>query len=124
MFARRSSKIPYRRRSLITRNTTVLDSTFNYAKETVYVFYNRPPGSHECENVFYRGAEDTVISLPEHVDEGPYARVVSITPALENELPHHHVRARLTEKNENIVYKLTFDYDFHLIKRDDGPINM
>lgn len=124
-FARRSSKIPRRRRSLITTNTTILESTFDHAEETVYVFCNHPRGSNECEKVFYKGAEDTVIKLPDHVGEGPYARVVSLMPAPSDYgLPHHHVRARSMEQNENDVYKLTFDYNFHLIKRDDGPINM
>ncbi|KAL4756602.1 uncharacterized protein BDW70DRAFT_164334 [Aspergillus foveolatus] len=40
------------------------------------------------------------------------------------QLPHHHIRARALENNDNDVFKLRFDYNFHLIKRDDGPINM
>ena len=123
--ARRSSKLPNRRRSLITSNSTIIDSTFDHAEETVYVFCNHRRGSRECEQIFYQGATDTVIKLPDHVGEGPYARVVSMERAPNDYvLPHHHIRARSAEENDNEVYKLVFDYNFHLIKRDDGPINM
>ena len=37
----------------------------------------------------------------------------------EYELPHHHILSRPVKGNTNPVYKLTFNYDFHLIKRDD-----
>lgn len=124
-FVRRSPKISRRRRPLITTNTTALDSTFDHASETVYVFCNHRDGSPKCGKVFYQGAKDTIITLLEHVGEGPYARVVTMTPAPdEYELQHHHMPARSTEQNYNTVYKLTFDYDIHLINRDDGPINM
>lgn len=123
--ARRSTKIPNRRRSLITTNQTVLESTFEHAEETVHVYCNRPKGSHECEKVFHKGAADTIIKLPDHVGEGPYARVVSLEPASDSyALPHHHIRARSMDQNDNDVYRLTFDYNFHHIKRDDSPVNM
>ncbi|KAL5040855.1 hypothetical protein BDW71DRAFT_212703 [Aspergillus fruticulosus] len=123
--ARRSTKMPNRRRSMITTNTTVLESTFDHAEETVYVYCNYPKGSYECEKIFHKGAEDTIIKLPDHVGEGPFARVVSMERAPESyQLPHHHIRARALENNDNDVFKLRFDYNFHLIKRDDGPINM
>ncbi|KAJ6060310.1 hypothetical protein N7444_002164, partial [Penicillium canescens] len=78
-----------------------------------------------CEKIFRKGAEDTIIKLPDHVGEGPFARVVSMTPASHTyELPHHHIRSRSLENNENDVYELKIDYNSHLIKRDDGPINM
>lgn len=38
-------------------------------------------------------------------------------------LPQHHVQARSTEGNSNAVYKMKFDYNFHLIKRAD-VVNM
>jgi hypothetical protein len=42
---------------------------------------------------------------------------VSMTQAPHTyELPHHHVRARSVESNENEVYELKIDYKFHLIK--------
>ncbi|KAJ5224936.1 hypothetical protein N7468_006161 [Penicillium chermesinum] len=123
--ARRSSKMPNRRRSMITTNTTILDSTFDHAEETMFVYCNYPKGSPECEKIFRKGAEDTIIKLPDHVGEGPFARVVSMAQASDTyELPHHHVRARSAENNENEVYELKIDYNFHLIKRNDGPVNM
>jgi hypothetical protein len=110
---------------MITTNTTVLESTFDHAEETVYVYCNYPKGSYECEKIFHKGAEDTIIKLPDHVGEGPFARVVSMERAPESyQLPHHHIRARALENNDNDVFKLRFDYNFHMIKRDDGPINM
>ncbi|KAJ9481815.1 hypothetical protein VN97_g11646 [Penicillium thymicola] len=125
MVARRSSKMPNRRRSMITSNATVLESTFDHAEETIFVYCNYPKGSPECERIFRKGAEDTIIKLPDHVGEGPFARVVSMAQAPQSyQLPHHHVRARSLENNENEVYELNIDYNFHLIKRDDGPINM
>ncbi|OQD79993.1 hypothetical protein PENANT_c040G10948 [Penicillium antarcticum] len=118
--ARRSSKLPNRRRSTITANTTVLDSTFDHAEETIFVYCNHPKGSPECQKIFRKGAEDTIIKLPDHIGEGPFARVISMTQAPHTyELPHHHVRARSVESNENEVYELKIDYNFHLIKRDD-----
>jgi len=123
--ARRSSKLPNRRRSMITTNTTVLESTFDHAEETIFVYCNYPKRSPECEKIFRKGAEDTIIKLPDHIGEGPFARVVSMAQASQSyQLPHHHVRARSLENNENEVYELKIDYNFHLIKRDDGPINM
>ena len=119
-----STKISNRRRSMITTNTTVLESPFDHAEETVYVYCNYPKRSYECENIFHKNAENTIIKLPDHVGEGPFARVVSIERAPESyQLPHHHIRARALESNDNEVYKLKFGYNFHLIKHDDGPIS-
>lgn len=125
--ARRSTKIDpsIKRRSMITTNTTILASTFDHADETVYVYCNYPAGSPECEKIFIKGAEDTIIKLPDHVGEGPFARIVSMEPAPEGyQLPHHHTRARALNNNDNQVFRMKFDYNFHLIKRDDGPVNM
>ena len=123
--ARRSSKMPNRRRSMITTNITVLESTLDHVEETVFVYFSYPKGSPECEKIFRKGAEDMIIKLPGRVGEGPFARVVSMTQAPHSyELPHHHVRARSLEDNKNDGYELKIDYNFHLIKRDNGPINM
>jgi hypothetical protein len=93
-------------------------------EETIYVYCNFPQKSDQCQKIWYRGAVDTIIRLPHHVGEGPYARVVSMELAEpEYQLPEHHIAARAAEKNNNPVYKLAFDYSFHLSKRDD-VINM
>ena len=120
----RSVGVPKVTRSLLTTNSTIIDSTFEHSEEIVYVFCNFPQESKECQKVWYKGVEDTIIKLPAHVGEGPYARIVSMQLAEpEYQLPRHHVESRSLEGNTSPVYKLKFDYDFHLIKRDD-VVNM
>ena len=118
--ARRTVEFSKRKRSLLTTNSTVIDSNFDHSEEVVYVYCNYPRDSPGCQKIWHKGAEDTIIRLPDHVGEGPYARVVSMNIAeQEYMLPQHHIQARSVERNTNPVYKLKFDYDFHLIKRDD-----
>ncbi|KAL4860436.1 hypothetical protein BDV12DRAFT_205062 [Aspergillus spectabilis] len=82
-------------------------------------------GSPECEKVFMKGAEDTIIKLPVHIGEGPFARIVSMEPASESyQLPQHHIRARALDENDSPIFRVKFDYNFHLIRCDDGPVNM
>ncbi|KAF1992251.1 glycoside hydrolase family 18 protein [Aulographum hederae CBS 113979] len=114
----RSSK-----RSLLTSNRTVLDSVFEHSEEIVYVYCNHPKGSRRCDNVFHKGVTDTIIRLPTHIGEGPFARILSMEPALGHQLPSHHLRTRSITRNTNPVYRLHFDYNFHLIKREE-PVNM
>ena len=117
-------ELKIKKRSMLTTNATVLDSTFEHAEQTVYVYCNFPQQSKECQKVWYKGVEDTIIRLPAHIGEGPYARVVSFeTAEPQYQLPYHHVAARSLEGNTSPVYKMKFDYDFHLIKRDD-VVNM
>ena len=117
-------QLKIKKRSMLTTNATVLDSTFEHAEQTVYVYCNFPQQSKECQKVWYKGVEDTIIRLPAHIGEGPYARVVSFeTAEPQYQLPYHHVAARSLEGNTSPVYKMKFDYDFHLIKRDD-VVNM
>ncbi|KAL8697313.1 MAG: hypothetical protein Q9224_002379, partial [Gallowayella concinna] len=121
---RRTVAIPKIKRSILTSNKTIMDSTFEHSEETVYVYCNFPQESAECQKVWYKGAEDTIIRLPPHVGEGPYARIVSMELAESHYLlPRHHMESRSLKGNSNPVYKLKFDYDFHLIKRDD-VVNM
>jgi hypothetical protein len=122
--AQRNEHIPNVKRSLITTNKTLLDTAFHPSSETIYVYCNHPNGSPHCQKIFHTGAEDTIIKLPDHVGEGPFARIVSMELAEESyTLPSHHLRTRSTQGNENEVYKLVFDYSFHLIKRTE-PVNM
>ncbi|KAL8645553.1 MAG: hypothetical protein Q9226_007250, partial [Calogaya cf. arnoldii] len=61
-----------------------------------------------------------IIRLPSHVGEGPFARVVSMDVAEpEYQLPLYHIETRSLDGNTSPVYKLRFDYDFHLTKRDE-----
>ncbi|RDW72386.1 uncharacterized protein DSM5745_07558 [Aspergillus mulundensis] len=114
------------KRSLVTTNQTTLDSVFEHVEETVLVYCNYPAGSKECREIFYKGAEDTIIRLPAHVGEGPWARVVSMEPVPQSQkdLPSWVVRKRDASENANGVYALTFDYDFHKIKREDTQVNI
>lgn len=117
-------QLKIKKRSMLTTNTTIMDSTFEHAEQTVYVYCNFPQQSKECQKVWYKGVEDTIIRLPAHIGEGPYARIVSFETAEPGyQLPYHHVEARSLEGNTSPVYKMKLDYDFHLIKRDD-VVNM
>lgn len=121
---RRDAEVPRIKRSIITTDSAKLESNFDHAEATVYIYCNHEITSPACQHIWLGGAADTIISLPHHVGEGPFARVVSLELAESDfELPEHHVKARSLEDNSNPVYKLTFDYDFHLIKRDD-QVNM
>lgn len=123
----REQPVSVKPRSFVTTNTTILDSTFDHAEETVYVYCNFPHDSSHCTQVFLGGARDTIIKLPAHIGEGPWARVVSMEPVQDPpELPSWiHNKRNLEETHRNGIYKLTFDYDFHLIERaDEEPVYM
>ncbi|KZF20522.1 glycoside hydrolase family 18 protein [Xylona heveae TC161] len=121
--SRREEHIPMAKRSLVTSNQTTIDSTFDHSEETIHVYCNYPMDSPRCQKVFYKGAVDTIIRLPDHVGEGPFARIVSMEVDPDHALPVHHLRARQIDRNRNEVYKVKFDYNFHLIKRD-SQVNM
>ncbi|KAJ6118737.1 hypothetical protein N7471_013357 [Penicillium samsonianum] len=124
-FARRSEEVPKTKRSLFTTHRTRLDTNFDHVEETHHIFCKLPTVSLKCDNLFFDGAEDTIICLPEHVGEGPFARLVSIQPAHSSyDLPRHHLVKRIAEENENPVYKIKIDYNFQAIKRHSGAINM
>lgn len=116
--------VSHKKRSIITTNQTILDTVFDHAEETIRVYCNHPADSKECRKTFYKGAEDTIIRLPDHVGEGPWARIVRMEPEPTSSLPAWAIRKRGLTANQNGVYVLKFDYNFHLIKRDDGPVNM
>ncbi|KAF2818198.1 hypothetical protein CC86DRAFT_435113 [Ophiobolus disseminans] len=113
-------------RSFVTTNRTILDSTFEHSDEELLVYCNYPHDSHHCKEIFYKGAADTIIKLPPHIGEGPWARVVSMEPEhAPGDLPTWAIRKReLAGVERNGIYRLKIDYSFNLIKRDDGPVNM
>lgn len=124
---RRSEHIPNAKRSLLTTNQTHLHGVFDHSEETIHIYCNYPASSRECQRIFVDGAEDTIIKLPDHVGEGPFARVVSMKRAHEDfQLPDHHLHHRSTEQIDNHVYEMKIDYNFHAIKlkRDDEPVNI
>jgi chitinase len=103
-----------------------MDRVFDHAEETFHVYCNYPAGSKQCERVFIDGAEDTIISLPPHVGEGPFARIVSMKLADGYQLPDHHLHHRSLENINNPVYKVKIDYNFQDIKlkRDDDAVQI
>ncbi|PKY05235.1 hypothetical protein P168DRAFT_310631 [Aspergillus campestris IBT 28561] len=116
-----------KKRSISTTNQTLLDAVFDHSEETVLVYCNHPADSKECRQIFYKGAEDTIIRLPDHSGEGPWARVVSMEPVkrlVKRDLPDWAFQKREASQNQNGLYSLTFDYNFHLIKREDEQVNI
>ncbi|GAB1317703.1 chitinase [Madurella fahalii] len=123
---RRSADTPTAKREVFTTNQTLVGQVFEHAEETFYAYCNYSPGSAECENLFVGGAEDTIIRLPDHVGEGPFARVVSIERADEShKLPRHHLENRsLGGLEGNPVWKIKIDYAFHLARQDRGKVQI
>ncbi len=125
-FVSQKRDVPRVKRSLITRNQTVLDSVFDHSEEVLHAYCNSPAGSAECERIWIDGAEDTIIRLPDHVGEGPFARIVSMRQAgSELKLPAHHLEHRAAGGlHENPVYEVVIDYNFMAItpKREDQPV--
>ncbi|OAF98482.1 uncharacterized protein CC84DRAFT_1075110, partial [Paraphaeosphaeria sporulosa] len=113
-------------RSFVTTNQTQLDATFDHAEEDFLVYCNYPHNSPHCNEVFYKGAIDTIIKLPHHVGDGPWARIVSMEPEYTpKDLPGWAIRKRAFDGvPRNGIYRVKIDYNFNLIRRDDGPVNM
>ncbi|RAK98563.1 uncharacterized protein BO80DRAFT_466986 [Aspergillus ibericus CBS 121593] len=115
------------KRSLVTHNATVMAANFDNASETLYVYCQYATGSDRCNRIFHKGAIDTIIRLPSHVGEGPWARVVSMDPVLQPEaaLPSYHIRKREVQENANPVYALVIDYNFQDIQDTaKQPVNI
>jgi chitinase len=93
--ARRSESILNIKRSLITTNRTLIDTNFDYSEETIYVYCNFLKDLPRCKKIFYKGAKDTIIKLPDHVREGPFARIMSMELVDDSySLLDYHVRKR------------------------------
>lgn len=122
----RDAPTVFKPKTYVTTNQTILDATFEHTEETVHVYCNYAHDSRECNEIFHKGARDTIIKLPEHVGEGPWARVVSMEPDYDPpSLPAWAIRKREDTTNNNGIYRLTFDYNFHLIERaDTEPVYM
>ncbi|PHH74610.1 hypothetical protein CDD80_2962 [Ophiocordyceps camponoti-rufipedis] len=124
---RREARVPNVKRSDVTSNKTLLESVFDPLEETFHVYCNHRSGSSECDRVWTNGAEDTIILLPDHVGEGPFARLLSMKPVNEDfKLPSHHLLHRRAEKLSDPIYEVKIDYDFQAIrlKKEDQPINL
>lgn len=123
---RREAAIPNVKRNFVTTNRTLIDAVFDHHEEVFDVYCNFPPGSPQCESVWEGGVEDTIISLPDHVGEGPFARVVSMELVAEDyTLPGHHLQHRAADGlHDNPVYRVKVDYNFHLVRQDRGPVQI
>ncbi|KAI8276438.1 hypothetical protein K4K59_009788 [Colletotrichum sp. SAR11_240] len=121
---RHTVSVPRVKRDILTKNQTVLERVFEHVEETFQAYCNFPPGADECEAVWNGGAEDTIIRLPDHVGEGPFARVISMMPVGNDyQLPKHHLQHRsLDGIHHNPVYEVKVDYNFHLARQDRGPV--
>ncbi|KAK9775004.1 putative chitinase [Seiridium cardinale] len=112
-----------RRSSPLTSNRTAIDSTFDHSEGTIRVYCNHPHDSPQCRRVFYKGAKDTIIRLPAHIGEGPWARIVSMEPEPEAEtqdqMPSWVLKKRSDADNRNGVYVVKYDYNFAAIQRKD-----
>jgi chitinase len=93
----------FRRSSPLTTNRTIIDSVFEHKEETIQVYCNHAHDSPQCRRIFYKGAEDTIIRLPAHIGEGPWARIVSMEPELDSEdpLPDWVLKKRSQADNKN-----------------------
>uniref|UniRef100_A0A8H7XM16 GH18 domain-containing protein n=1 Tax=Psilocybe cubensis TaxID=181762 RepID=A0A8H7XM16_PSICU len=75
-----------------------------------------------CGHVFIGQAEHTIIQMPKSCGLGPYARVVSLTEHTDqNSLSQEHQAKKPTNE---MVYSLSFDYNFLAIPEDNGPVLM
>ncbi|KAK6358769.1 hypothetical protein TWF730_008088 [Orbilia blumenaviensis] len=109
---------PRKMMSLATSDKETLDQTFTH-EESTHLVYCKPTRKDDCSRVFKGGATDTIIKLPNYIGFGPFARIVSMESTLEDNLPENHRLKRIHDGNKGAVYNLTFDYDFHLVKRDE-----
>jgi chitinase len=106
----RHEPINVKPRSLLTTDKEVLDNVYTHSEETIRVYCNYPANSPQCRDVFYKGAKDTIIRLPHHVGEGPWARIVSMEPehTLSEELPEWIHKKRSLTNNRNGTTRLFF----------------
>ncbi|GAP93031.2 putative chitin- type 1 [Rosellinia necatrix] len=127
---RQEAEVPRVKRSLVTYNKTVMDSVFDHSEEVFQMYCNFPADSDECRRIWIDGAEDTIVRMPDHVGEGPFARIVSIREIATDkhgfELPAHHIEHRTLHgiHDTNPLYEVKVDYNFMAIKskRDDEPV--
>jgi hypothetical protein len=124
---RQTKDVPKVKRSSLTTNQTILEQVFEHSEETIHIYCNHPLESTECGRIWIDGAEDTIIRLPAHIGEGPFARLVSIKHVDDDfSIPTHHLEHRSTDGLATPIYEVKIDYDFHAItpKRDDANVNI
>ncbi|KAB8237919.1 uncharacterized protein BDW43DRAFT_306620 [Aspergillus alliaceus] len=124
---RQSRKVAQVKRSILTTNRTALDTVFEHAEETFHVYCHYPAGSKECERIFVDGVEDTIISLPDNIGDGPFGCIVYMRPVGDGfQMPQHHLEHRSLEGIRNPVYEIRVDYTNLLCYWDqitDSPVS-
>lgn len=101
------SEQPRRRKrsSPLTNDRAEIDGVFEHKEETIRVYCNHAHDSPRCRRIFFKGAEDTIIKLPSHIGDGPWARIVSMEPEPESEtaekMPSWVARKRAETENRN-----------------------
>lgn len=122
---RKQAEIPKVKREIFTTDRNKLESVFDHSEETFYVYCNHKSDSKECNHVWLGRVENTIIRLPAHIGEGPFARIVSMEAAKDFKLPEHHLKHRSEDGiHDNEVYEVKVDYAFSEINADDGHINI
>ncbi|KAJ8130004.1 hypothetical protein O1611_g3626 [Lasiodiplodia mahajangana] len=66
-----------------------------------------------CSSIFKGGARNTIVELPDHVGQGPFARVISLEPV------SGHSFARNLGPRAQEVYDLEIDYDLAAAAEDE-----
>ncbi|KFA81392.1 hypothetical protein S40288_08398 [Stachybotrys chartarum IBT 40288] len=77
------------------------DAVFDHSEEVFYVYCNYPAEDKRCKAVWEGGVEDTIIHLPDHIGEGPWARILSMVTAEDYVFTRHHLTHRSTERLAN-----------------------
>ncbi|EGX88796.1 bacteriodes thetaiotaomicron symbiotic chitinase, putative [Cordyceps militaris CM01] len=126
---RKKRDVPLKKRSYLTSNQTTLDSVFDHAEEVFQIYCNFPEGAEECRRLWIDGPENTILRLPSHIGEGPFARLVYIKELdaeTHQRLPRHHLEHRAAASLHGPVYEVKIDYAFHEIVPKDAnkPVRM
>ncbi|KIJ58948.1 glycoside hydrolase family 18 protein [Hydnomerulius pinastri MD-312] len=100
---------------------TSCDPTSDQA-QTVLAYCSKSMDNSGCAHVFIGGAEHTIVQMPSSCGLGPYARVASLTPHVNQSILPETQQAK--KPANELVYSLSFDYDFSVIPESNGPIYM
>lgn len=123
---RADATLPKTRRSILTRDPRAKESVYDHGEQTFHAYCNYPAGSPQCNRVFVDGAADTIVQMPDHIGDGPFARILHMRP-VEIDLPAHHVLHRaLDGLLAGSVYEISIDYDFYAItpKREGENVQL
>ncbi|KAF2119716.1 hypothetical protein BDV96DRAFT_642728 [Lophiotrema nucula] len=78
----------------------------------------------EPEESFWATLTIRLLHFHAILGSGPFARIVSMDPVNELQLPEYHVRKRSSTNHTSPVYRVVFDYDFAAIRRTGSNVNI